>query len=317
MLDRAKILKELGRVVITACQQSATEHAELERLWRLIGASRIGEAQIAAQRAPHPYTVIATDGSQVYPDRHTGTSWYVINIATVIIAYGTQKSSVHYASQPSVFAGTGELSTGAINAQRTMMELSAGLAALQKSPKALFLVDGPLTAEFMEPAEQQEYYKILQQCLEHNILLAGYTSVPQSKELVSLLKQDFKQMTDNDLMQLFLLPGNYSPPRALPNNDLTGALQIQFFYFNNGHEIIRMELPAYLIPQIPLIMSMVLDQSIKGMGYPVCLSEAHEQAVIKESDRFYFYQLLNRQLQVERKKLTASYKSMKKRSLPV
>ncbi len=37
---------------------------------------------------------------------------------------------------------------------------------------------------------------------------------------------------------------------------------------------------------------MVCDQIRKGSGYPVSLSEAHEQAVVRASDRELFYDLL-------------------------
>src|SRR5689334_22952183 len=40
------------------------------------------------------YRVLAIDGSQIYPDRHQGTSCYLINIGTVVLTYGTKSSPV-------------------------------------------------------------------------------------------------------------------------------------------------------------------------------------------------------------------------------
>ena len=39
-------------------------------------------------------------------------------------------------------------------------------------------------------------------------------------------------------------------------------------------------------------MGIIFDQTVKGGGYPVALTEAHEQAVVREADRLYFYQML-------------------------
>jgi NurA-like 5'-3' nuclease len=40
------------------------------------------------------------------------------------------------------------------------------------------------------------------------------------------------------------------------------------------------------------VINRIVDQAAKGCGYPVALSEAHEQAVIRERDRRYFLTLL-------------------------
>ena len=61
-------------------------------------------------------------------------------------------------------------------------------------------------------------------------------------------------------------------------------------------EIARLEFPAWLTPdQMETLCGAVLDQCAKGMGYPVALSEAHEQAVVRASDRRAFLELARRQ----------------------
>ena len=43
-------------------------------------------------------------------------------------------------------------------------------------------------------------------------------------------------------------------------------------------------------------LSVVLAQSRKGLGYPVCLAEAHNQAVIRGADRDRFFGLMTNQM---------------------
>jgi len=57
--------------------------------------------------------------------------------------------------------------------------------------------------------------------------------------------------------------------------------------------------------------SLILDQCKRGQGYPVAISEAHEQAVITGSDRQLFKQMVAETL--EREGLPA-YTSEKERS---
>jgi NurA-like 5'-3' nuclease len=46
---------------------------------------------------------------------------------------------------------------------------------------------------------------------------------------------------------------------------------------------------------LEVLAARVLDQCEKGRGYPVALSEAHEQAVVRAADRRAFEELVRRQ----------------------
>lgn len=65
------------------------------------------------------------------------------------------------------------------------------------------------------------------------------------------------------------------------------------------------------------VCSVALDQSIKGRGYPVCLAEAHEQAVVKGPDRDFFYHLLQKIGIEKNKKIRFSEKAIKKKGIGV
>ncbi len=47
----------------------------------------------------HPYGVVATDGSQIYPDKHQGVPCYVLNTGIAQFAYG-ETSRVQLSSIP-------------------------------------------------------------------------------------------------------------------------------------------------------------------------------------------------------------------------
>jgi NurA-like 5'-3' nuclease len=59
---------------------------------------------------------------------------------------------------------------------------------------------------------------------------------------------------------------------------------------------------------------LVLDQCRRGHGYPVALSEAHEQAVVTGADRENFQRLLEISLAEEKIPLTTSTKSRSKKT---
>jgi hypothetical protein len=72
-----------------------------------------------------------------------------------------------------------------------------------------------------------------------------------------------------------------------------------FLYVNVGHEVARLELPRWLADDretLDLALAVTLAQVDKGRGYPVCLAEAHNLAVIKGGDRTRFFELIARHL---------------------
>lgn len=72
-----------------------------------------------------------------------------------------------------------------------------------------------------------------------------------------------------------------------------------FAYLNVGHEVARLEFPHWVFADskyFELMLSATLTQADKGMGYPVALSEAHNLAVIRASDRSKFFDLLTKHL---------------------
>ena len=96
--------------------------------------------------------------------------------------------------------------------------------------------------------------------------------------------------------------------------DSYGEHQVYFYYLNSGNEIARVEIPQWVASNNDLLElghSLIVEQCKKGQGYPVAISESHEQAVINGSDRQVFHNMVLEAL--ERQGLS-SYTSEKERS---
>ena len=106
---------------------------------------------------------------------------------------------------------------------------------------------------------------------------------------------------DRDLFEVLLEPGHRSPlyrsshlAARFALGLATGQEWSHFYYLNGGAEIARVEVPDWLAedPQLlALSHAMLVKQCQLGLGYPVAISEAHEQAVITGHDREEFRRL--------------------------
>ena len=366
MLDRAKLLKEIEIFSGSIFFDYSQELELAQKLWEEIChdtkfATLIKDIQIPliiptwqddlnniiTISPKSNYIVVATDGSQIYPDRHQGTSCFLINISSIILDYN-DTSSFKFSTTPFLYAWPEDESADIVDCKRQELEFKFGLDTtleLQKENKqAVFFFDGSIifwNLEAKSPKMREEflskYLGLMHQFYKNDLLMAGYISLPKSKELVNLLRVklsnfhinssnkniDFKHIVDSQIANLFLNPmqrsivfKNHSPiTQNYPEH-----LKPYFFYLNVGQEIVRIEIPGWIAAQeekIKIISEIIVDQCIKGHGYPICLSEAHEQAVVKGSDRELFYQILNK-LSVEHKQhIYASQKSLKKRRMNV
>ena len=76
-----------------------------------------------------------------------------------------------------------------------------------------------------------------------------------------------------------------------------------FYYLNGGAEIARVEVPDWLAQ----------DPELLGLGYPVAISEAHEQAVITGHDREEFRRMTSMLLEQRGLPTVESAKAFSKR----
>ena len=105
-------------------------------------------------------------------------------------------------------------------------------------------------------------------------------------------------LDDRELFEVLLEPGHRSPlyrsshlAARFALGLATGQEWSHFYYLNGGAEIARVEVPDWLAEDPELMglgHAMLVRQCQLGLGYPVAISEAHEQAVITGHDREEF-----------------------------
>lgn len=374
MLHKAKLLQELEAVSTQLFLDLSPQIKIAYQTWQQMVTDSELPSKIAACQMPwplplwqgkldatftckpyeKPYQLLSVDGSQVYPDKHQGTSCFLINIGTVELQYGTGKKGIVLQSNPRVFTDLSQeltieqaSSTDLVNAKREELELQTGLEyAVQLQQSAfplLFLFDGSLIFWHLASKEQQlkqhflnKYMKILQECADNKVWIAGYISLPKSKDLIALARtvlcnfnstskayEVIEGLTDTALTNFFLKVGQRTTvfkSRSPIVQSYPAEVAPYFFYFNVGAETIRVEVPYYLAKDeeaLSGMCSLILDQVQKGRGFPVSLAEAHEQAVIKGPDREFFYHLIEKLGIAQHKSLTLSQKSKKKRSVVI
>ena len=158
------------------------------------------------------------------------------------------------------------------------------------------------------------------------VAVAAYTSRPQTTEVsgavrVCLCGSDATECTrrcsarrsdlaqcdgaagfdDRELFDALLEPGFRSPLYQSGRVESRFAMGLtvgtewsHFFYVNSGTEIARVEVPDWVADDRELLAqghAMLVKQCELGLGYPVVISEAHEQAVVSSHDRAEFRRL--------------------------
>jgi hypothetical protein len=173
--------------------------------------------------------------------------------------------------------------------------------------------------------------------------LASYISFPRSTDVVNTLRvavcphdaADCNQycppgkerdcdglagVRDRDMFMEILEDGQRSALFISPSKVVRehyGEHRVHFFYLRVDDEIARIEIPQWVAESdtlLGLTHSLVLDQCRRGHGYPVALSESHEQAVVTGADRENFWELVESEMVSEHMPGTGSAKSFSKRT---
>ena len=215
----------------------------------------------------------------------------------------------------------------------------------------LAMVDGSLIYWFLDGLPLEARNKILLPILAAwdelkatKIPFMGYVSASRSIEALNFLRlpacphdrpncvvhcgdlvdnypcQKITPLRDATFWASQLAPGQRSPlyRSSLKILDLYDESQrVYFCYVNAGSEIARIEVPAWVAEDFELFsqsLGIMLAQVHKGYGYPVALAEAHNQAVVRGSDRARFFALLEQQLiRAGVRNVGTSYKETRKR----
>ena len=175
------------------------------------------------------------------------------------------------------------------------------------------------------------------------IALASYISFPRSTDVLNVLRvavcpndvpdcdtqcppgkergcDGLSGVRDRDLFMNLLANGERSALFISPSKIVKehyGDQSVYFFYMKNDDEIARIEVPKWVALDkdlLELTHSLIYDQCKRGHGYPVALSESHEQAVVTGADRENFWELVESTLTEEHMPGDSSRKSISKRT---
>ena len=380
MLNRVACIQEITRLKETIFPEGRHDRTLFQKVWQAMAADEKTKdwAKEVASCVRHPlwldnldqivdvisfpdaYTVLAVDGSQIYPDRHiTAAPFFLINAGGCLLTYG-KAGKAQLFNQPELFLTEEFLpeelqlpfTPDLVDAKREEIELAVAHSYATKNRDTIVLFDGSLIfwhleskPEVMRDLFLGKYLSYLLAFMNDNILMAGYISMPKSKELVNLVKTkvclgngqqkpcfgaiDACPCTSSDLLvDATLLDGLLKPfqrtaifiHRSKISEYYPPKLRPCFFYLHTGKEIARVEIPRWVANNEALVTKVAqicVNQALKGDGYPVVLAEAHEQAVIKGNDRLFFYQVLESVTARDHGALSYSQKSIKKRGLGV
>ncbi len=182
---------------------------------------------------------------------------------------------------------------------------------------------------FVQEHFMQRYLAYLDAMRERGVPVASYISRPRSPEVVGTIRlmlcpdvdvaagkgarcaecsdvADGREpscavcqgLVDTDVLAGQLSEGQRGPlfiSMSRINVESYGDHLIHFFHMRVGRELARVEIPRWVAQdpeQVDLIHALVYDQAARGDGYPVALSRAHEQAVVRSADRRTFQRML-------------------------
>ena len=288
---------ERQRRALPAARELLHHFAHQQETLALVAASEAGQrlrcaspgdepldAAFAVPGLPGELTIVSTDGSQIYPDRHGLVFYYAVNIGSIVFRHGSGQAPTVSTRPRLCYAETeiypdGRPVTGdLIGAERTLAEMSAlvelVLAEPAGGPPRLGLGDGPLLlwlprAELPRGRQERilaDYLACLDRLRLNGAPVAGFVSRPQSAEVVALLylahlppeergavdslsDTGYRGLSDRALFGT-LEPGQRSAlflRGTAANLDFrTRGHGVLFFYLNTGTELARVEVPEWV-----------------------------------------------------------------------
>ena len=177
--------------------------------WLLPGLSEGLGGGIDPPARPSTISIAATDGSQIFPDRHEISACFLINIGYILLHYGTGEKPL-MSSKPRLYYREEEIyeewggvrlfvNRDLVGFKRGLMEFTEladlALAAHAEGHRTLALSDGTLILWNLEGKPQDFRAAHLEATLaamdglrEARVPVAGYISQPGSQELINALK---------------------------------------------------------------------------------------------------------------------------------
>ena len=193
------------------CWEDLRDRAETtDRSWLVARLRESPAARHEPMPRPTPVTVVASDGSQVFPDRHREPHLFLVNIARLAFQYGTHEAPFiealpHIRSDDDALADildevVHDASPEVVSAIRDELELKALLdTALQTRVDGrpiVALADGTLIRWMLRAMRDDRqadrfvarYAALLEGFREARIPVASFVSLPRNTEVVNLLR---------------------------------------------------------------------------------------------------------------------------------
>lgn len=271
--------------------------------------------------SPHPapdpisvYAVIASDGSQIFPDQGSRFPWAIIRIVTFCLKYGTAGFERAHAREIEAIVTaddddelfhilTADLTPQERNAKigglrnRVEIRQAASVADFPYAPgPKVVMTDGPI--HLFEPEDNDAiiiHARALQSALDVGAIPVGVIAGGDARytvRLAALLSNSddraaWPDVTDFDVWAGALDEGERSPLFGIASsyNYAEHALPVAFFYLKTGSTALRVEVPANLTNvQLRQVAQVVLAES-QGLEYPYALWKAHERVVLRGGER--------------------------------
>ncbi len=233
--------------------------------------------RLTSSAHPQPgTTLIAVDGSQIFPDRHAAVLYYLIQVGAMIFRYNHStpslhaQASLHFRDQE-IYDDYGHIiSVERIGIQRLVREMSylADLSVAERQAQSdvmcFALTDGPLLWPYSERRKVdhpafQAYLEALVHMRQYDIVPVGYVERPTGRAVLDLLwlgqlpladvlnnlhNNPLRTLTDDVLMAHVLSPGERSVwfKRCSATNERhagSGAGQEIWSYYANMGELAR------------------------------------------------------------------------------
>lgn len=160
---------------------------------------------------PPNHVVIATDGSQIEPDRHSGAEFFLLNVGWAVVRYGASPFA-ELTSEPSLFFKPEDIyithgqrrvpiQDRHLAAKRAGLEIeraaSLAVAWSRAEPDLVVLADGTLALwvleerpdDFLRQELLAPYVEQLRRMRDLDVPLASYISRPRSVEVSGLLQE--------------------------------------------------------------------------------------------------------------------------------
>lgn len=244
------------------------------------------DAHIPVPASVKDATIIAADGSQVNPDRHSSVEFCLVNVGAISMCMNSHQSPSIFTESELLYGDeldttTGTMTEGMIALRRDLKERAKleELSRELKGPVVTF-TDGPIElwgARGGEDAQAyyeslEKYKSVLSRLQEKDVVTAGYVDKPGANlvlrllELILAQREGKKNLRDyhplrgvtdrwlyGEKLTPLLGPGERSAVFAIQSKsgkDYQGVLSPHFFYLNvgtKGHPWpVRVEIPRWV-----------------------------------------------------------------------